>query len=422
MCRGAPQRSGEAVLMKDQPLMMAGTKVQDQVEQVEIEVAQLATSTLKNLLSSGGGSGGGGGDSNALSANCSDGCLNATMDPSQMQSVLEVERLVRIIVPTIFGVIVLLGLLGNLLVILVVVSDKHMRNTTNILILSLAVADLLFIVFCVPFTATMYALPIWPFGELWCKVVQYLMFVCAYASVYTLVLMSLDRYLAVVHAIRSMSFRTERNTWLAVAATWAVILLGHVPLVLDYGIMPYEHMGENRTTCVNLAHQQNVYGARVFYSCFLTFGYVVPLSVVCCLYGLMLKRLLYGVVPGGNQSAESIRAKKRVTRMVIIVVIIFAVCWLPIQIILVLQHFQAYPRGEVAFIGLQMASNCLAYMNSCVNPFLYAFLSDNFRRSFRKFLCCAPPPSRRMDYERTNIRYNDKDTKNSNVSRSGNHV
>ena len=400
---------------------MAGAEMQDKVEKVEIiDLLDISTSTVKNLLS-------GGINDNGLSMNCSSlgaspRCLNVTADPSEVQASLEVERLVRIIVPTIFGVIVLLGLLGNLLVILVVVSDKHMRNTTNILILSLAVADLLFIVFCVPFTAASYAMPVWPFGNVWCKVMQYMTYVCAYASVYTLVLMSLDRYLAVVHAIRSMSIRTEWNTWLAVAVTWVVILLGHVPLLLEYGILYYKHIEENRSTCINLAHLDNPQQGKVFYACFLTFGYAVPLSVVCCLYGLMLKRLLYGVVPGGNQSQESIRAKKRVTRMVIIVVIIFAVCWLPIQIILVLQKFGVYPVVEVPFIGLQMASNCLAYMNSCVNPFLYAFLSDNFRRSFRKFLCCAPAPTRRMDYERTNIRYNDKDTKNTNLSRSANHV
>ncbi|XP_076458672.1 allatostatin-A receptor-like [Babylonia areolata] len=334
---------------------------------------------------------------------------------------MEVERLVRIIVPTIFGVIVLLGLLGNLLVISVVLSDKHMRNTTNILILSLAVADLLFIIFCVPFTATALAMPVWPFGKVWCKVVQYMIYVCAYASVYTLVLMSLDRYLAVVHAIRSMSMRTEYNTWLAVAITWVIILLGHVPLLFEYDILHYEYYDENRTTCTNMAHMFHPKRGRIFFSCFLTFGYVVPLGVVCCLYGLMLKRLLYGVVPGGNQSQESIRAKKRVTRMVIIVVIIFAVCWLPIQIILVMQRFNAYPDDKIFYIGLKVASNCLAYMNSCVNPFLYAFLSDNFRRSFRKLLCCGTAPSRRMDYERTNIRYNDKDSKTL-TSRTVNHV
>ncbi|KAL8588372.1 hypothetical protein ACOMHN_024749 [Nucella lapillus] len=407
-------------LMKEIRVSMERSQAEDKVENVEIiDVVDPATSTLRSLLN------GGGFYDNGQYVNCSGAgladCYNLTADPAGLLDSMEMERLMEIIVPTIFGVIVLLGLLGNLLVIAVVLSDKHMRNTTNILILSLAVADLLFIVFCVPFTATALALPVWPFGDVWCKVVQYMIHVCAYASVYTLVLMSLDRYLAVVHAIRSVSIRTEHNTWLAVAVTWFVILLGHVPLLFEYGILHYEFYDESRSACFNLAHRSNPHQGKVFASCFLTFGFVVPLGIVCCLYGLMLKRLLYGVVPGGNQSQESIRAKKRVTRMVIIVVIIFAVCWLPIQIILVMIYFNAYPEDKIAYIGLRVASNCLAYMNSCVNPFLYAFLSDNFRRSFRKLLCCGTAPSRRMEYERTNIRYNDKDSKN-NAPRSTNHV
>jgi hypothetical protein len=90
-------------------------------------------------------------------------------------------------------------------VVLVVAANQQMRSTTNLLIINLAMADLLFIVFCVPFTATDYVLPFWPFGDVWCKIVQYLIVVTAYASVYTLVLMSLDRFLAVVHPITSMS-------------------------------------------------------------------------------------------------------------------------------------------------------------------------------------------------------------------------
>ena len=89
--------------------------------------------------------------------------------------------------------------------VLVVAANQQMRSTTNLLIINLAVADLLFIVFCVPFTGTDYVLPFWPFGDVWCKIVQYLIVVTAYASVYTLVLMSLDRFLAVVHPITSMS-------------------------------------------------------------------------------------------------------------------------------------------------------------------------------------------------------------------------
>lgn len=107
-----------------------------------------------------------------------------------------VEQIVAIVVPLFFGLIGVLGLVGNSLVVLVVAANPGMRSTTNILIINLAVADLLFVLFCVPFTATDYVLPFWPFGNIWCKVVQYLIIVTACASVYTLVLMSLDRWVS----------------------------------------------------------------------------------------------------------------------------------------------------------------------------------------------------------------------------------
>ena len=79
--------------------------------------------------------------------------------------------MVALIVPIIFGLIVFVGFIGNALVVIVVMANQQMRNTTNLLIINLAVADLLFIVFCVPFTASDYALPFWPFGNAWCKVI-----------------------------------------------------------------------------------------------------------------------------------------------------------------------------------------------------------------------------------------------------------
>lgn len=315
------------------------------------------------------------------------------------------EKLVNIVVPTVFGGIFVLGLFGNSLVILVVLTDKHMRNTTNILILSLAAADLLFILFCVPFTAAGYVLKIWPFGDIGCKATNYAMYVCAYASVYTLVMMSLDRYLAVVHAIRSMSWRSERNTWIGIAIIWVIILCGNIPIVQQWGVHVYQWTDtENRSACYQISALDNLMPEQLFFGCFFFFGYVIPLGITVLLYGLMLKRLLYGVVPGGgSQSSESMRAKKRVTRMVIIVVVIFALCWLPIQIVLFGQKVLNMPK-TIPYLVSMLAANCLAYMNSCVNPILYAFLSGNFRRSFRRFLCCSGS-TRRMDYERTNIRF-----------------
>ena len=73
-----------------------------------------------------------------------------------------------------------------------------MKNTTNLLILNLAVADLLFLLVCVPATASDYILMYWPFGLTWCRTVQYIIYVTAYVSIYTLVLMAGDRSVSIM--------------------------------------------------------------------------------------------------------------------------------------------------------------------------------------------------------------------------------
>lgn len=88
-------------------------------------------------------------------------------------SVKEFEYVVSTVVPIIFGLIVVIGLTGNFLVILTVISEREMRNTTNVLILNLAVADLIFLIICVPVTGVIFALKTWPFNDVMCKVIHY---------------------------------------------------------------------------------------------------------------------------------------------------------------------------------------------------------------------------------------------------------
>ena len=112
-----------------------------------------------------------------------------------------IRTITTICVPLVFGLIVFVGIFGNALVIIVVATNAQMRSTTNMLILNLAVADLLFIVLCVPSTATDYVLNSWPFGLVWCQTVQYLIYATSYVSIYTLILMSIDRFMAVVFPV-----------------------------------------------------------------------------------------------------------------------------------------------------------------------------------------------------------------------------
>jgi len=162
--------------------------------------------------------------------------LNESILPLNDTSMSDLEAIVSKVVPVFFGIIGITGFLGNALVVIVVISNQQMRSTTNLLIINLALADLLFVTFCVPFTATDYIFEAWPFGETWCQIVQYLIAVTAYASIYTLVLMSLDRFLAVVHPIASMAIRNEKNTLKAIAILWIIILTTCVPILLAHGI------------------------------------------------------------------------------------------------------------------------------------------------------------------------------------------
>lgn len=239
------------------------------------------------------------------------------------------ERVVSAVVPVFFGLIGLAGLLGNALVVLVVAANPGMRSTTNLLIINLAMADLLFVIFCVPFTATDYVMTQWPFGDAWCKVVQYLIVVTAHASVYTLVLMSLDRYLAVVHPVASMGVRTERNAIKAIAFAWIIIISTAIPAIMCHGENQYWHLGNHQSSCVFL---ETGFCQRLgFQLAFFTSAYVLPLALICGLYVRLLARL-WRNAPGQRLSAESRKGKRRVTRMVLVVVAAFAVCWLPIHV------------------------------------------------------------------------------------------
>ncbi|XP_055588424.1 allatostatin-A receptor-like [Uranotaenia lowii] len=298
----------------------------------------------------------------------------------------EIEMIVSRIVPIFFGLIGITGLVGNALVVLVVLSNPSMRSTTNLLIINLAIADLLFVIFCIPFTATDYVLSSWPFGDLWCKSVQYLIVVTAHASIYTLVLMSLDRFLAVVHPIASMVIRTDKNAIWAIRILWVLIITTALPVSFAHGVNKFQYQGRNLASCTFLENEQ--FSRVAFHIAFFSSSYVVPLVLIVALYVSMLSRLWRSSV--GGRSADSQKSKKRVTRLVVVVVAAFASLWFPIQVILVLKSVGVFVADTYFKISLQIFSHVLAYTSSCINPLLYAFLSDNFRKAFRKIVYCGP--------------------------------
>lgn len=131
------------------------------------------------------------------------------------------DNLLYLIIP-LYSLVFVIGTIGNILVILTVVTVKQMRNTTNALILHLAIANLSFVLMCIPHTIYVYVVHSYYFPTILCKLANTLMYISAYVSIYILVLMSIDRFLGVVFAVKSVKYRTERNAHLAVIIVWLI--------------------------------------------------------------------------------------------------------------------------------------------------------------------------------------------------------
>ncbi|KAG2461275.1 GPR54 protein, partial [Polypterus senegalus] len=125
------------------------------------------------------------------------------------------------LVPLFFALIMLVGLIGNSLVIYVISKHRQMRTATNFYIANLASTDIIFLLCCVPFTATLYPLPSWIFGDFMCKFVAFLQQqVTVQATCITLSAMSGDRCYATVYPLKSLRHRTPRVAMIVSICIW----------------------------------------------------------------------------------------------------------------------------------------------------------------------------------------------------------
>ncbi|XP_037666471.1 galanin receptor type 2 [Choloepus didactylus] len=283
-----------------------------------------------------------------------------------------------VIVPVLFALIFLVGTVGNALVLAVLLRGGQAASTTNLFILNLGVADLCFIVCCVPFQATIYTLDGWVFGSLLCKAVHFFIFLTMHASSFTLAAVSLDRYLAIRYPLHSRELRTPRNALAAIALIWGLSLLFSGPYLSYYR--------QSRLANLTVCHPAwSAPRRRAMDLCTFVFSYLLPVLVLGLTYVRTLRYLWRAVDPVAAGSGAR-RAKRKVTRMIVIVAALFCLCWMPHHVIILCVWFGRFPLTRATY-ALRILSHLVSYANSCVNPIVYALVSKHFRKGFRKI--CA---------------------------------
>ncbi|XP_028326825.1 galanin receptor type 1-like [Gouania willdenowi] len=281
----------------------------------------------------------------------------------------------------VFGIIFMLGVLGNSMVITVLARSKpgKPRSTTNIFILNLSIADLSYLLFCIPFQSTIYMMPTWVLGAFICKFIHYFFTVSMLVSIFTLSAMSVDRYVAIVHSRKSSSIRVARHAFIGVLVIWILSLAMAAPIMYYQNIF---HRGQNHTFCWEVWPDQNQ--KKVYVVCTFVFGYVLPLLLISFCYAKVLNHLHKKL---RNMSKKSEASKKKTAQTVLVVVVVFCLSWLPHHVVHLWVEFGTFPLNQASFV-LRVAAHCLAYSNSSVNPVIYAFLSENFRKAYKQVFKC----------------------------------
>ncbi|KAM6100997.1 neuropeptides B/W receptor type 1 [Theristicus caerulescens] len=285
-----------------------------------------------------------------------------------------------ITVPVIYSFICAVGLTGNTAVIYVILKAPKMKTVTNIFILNLAIADELFTL-VLPINIADYLLLQWPFGEFMCKLIISIDQYNTFSSIYFLTVMSIDRYLVVVATTKSrrMSYRTYRAAKIVSLCVWSFVTV----IILPFTVFAKIHKEQGRSQCVFVfPHPESVWwkGSRIYT---LILGFAIPVSTICILYTTMLCRLRRVHLHSNAKALD--KAKKKVTLMVVVILAVCLFCWTPYHLSTVVALTTDIPQTPL-IIGISYFITSLSYANSCFNPFLYAFLDDGFRRSFRKLI------------------------------------
>ena len=266
------------------------------------------------------------------------------------------------------GAMILFNMVGNSMVCIVVLKNKAMRTSINWLLFYLAIADVLFAVFFTPCILSHFIkLPSGIVGDMLCKFLMGGAFgwASASASSFLLVLIAFERYHATLHPLKMFS---RGRSLRLVPVLWIVAILLAAPMVLLF------------------IYQKEIQACEIVFPNYLTSRFYHLIWSCCneflpiCIMGYLYTRIVLCLRERSLVSASSqtkvLHSRHKVTRMVILVSVIFVLCWTPSAVLCALTPL--VPGHRVTVDKVAEAS---ALLNSCLNPLLYTLHSEQFRRN-----------------------------------------
>ena len=319
---------------------------------------------------------------------------NATLPPAGCSAYPTAEKIGKTFA---YCVIIVVSLTGNFLIAAIVIGIKSMRRTINYLILNMALSDLILPVFAFLRLLTELYVGHWlidgDFGLTLCKLAYFMQDVSTAVSIQSLVLIAVDRFGAVVFPFRRPVV-SARLCPFFILATWIVSMAIHIPY---FFFRKLEGSGEN-LACRRMwkeAFGESSSVESYYVALFLVLA-LIPFLLMTILYSIIIVKLRAQKMPGGESvsSKEQEKRMKRdrsVLKMVLAIVLGFALCWAPLNIFGFLQFFvwEENPKLSCGFQHFIFFAFFMAYANCAINPCICFIFSGNYREGLKSlFGCC----------------------------------
>ena len=305
----------------------------------------------------------------------------------------------NIILITAYAVLMCISLFGNSIVCYVIMRNRRMYTVTNFFIANMAVSDL-FVTCCnVPFNIARYMLDEWPFGDFICHLMNFSLMISVYVSTFTLTAIALDRQYVLLYPLKP---RISKRTGLIILLMiWVISFL----LSLPYGI--YTEVEEVNFISTSVKRCRSVFPEpKAEFEMTLTLTttiiqYFLPLTIIGFSYGRIVRKLWrrthLGAVTHAQQRFQN-KAKRKSIKLLIIVVVVFALCWMPLNLYHILTDFHpdtsVFRYNSTAFFVFHW----IAISSTCYNPFVYCWMNESFRKEVksRVDVCFKSPHSSRQ--------------------------
>ncbi|NWT53761.1 GPR83 protein, partial [Erythrocercus mccallii] len=283
-----------------------------------------------------------------------------------------------------YSFIIVFSLFGNVLVCHVVIKTKRVHSATSLFIVNLAVADIMITLLNTPFTLVRFVNSTWIFGKGMCHVSRFAQYCSLHVSALTLTAIAVDRHQVIMHPLKPRISAGKGVIYIFVI--WIMATCFSLPHAIYQKLFTFEY-SEDVTRCLCLPdfpEPADLFWKYLDLTTFILL-YVLPLLIISVAYMTVAKKLWLRNVIGDVTTEQYFvlrKKNKKTIKMLMLVVILFAVCWFPLNCYVILLSSQTIRTNN----ALYFAFHWFAMSSTCYNPFIYCWLNDSFRSELKALL------------------------------------